>query len=395
MQEETQIVASAFSHIGKVRRHNEDSYFIDAEDRLFIVCDGMGGHAAGDVASSLAVRTVRDKWRHVDFERAIRQFGAEDTVATRREVFAKLRAGVLAAHDAIMAEAERDSKKAGMGTTCVACAVAGPDALIAHAGDSRAYLVRRGQAMQITEDQTVIARLAAVGVDVSKADNVWQWRGVLTNALGVSNAYCSTVVVALEPGDRMVLCSDGIAEYFDPSELAAAVTEPPSPGRAAQRLIDTALARGGADNATAIVMKVLDVAPRAKVVRPSIEQIDALSEAPFWAGLTQQMRYRVVRGAWLHTFAPGAPIVPAVHGEQVAWYLLAGSLVGPGGVLQAPCMVYPEALLIGAAAPTDKRWRVQAAATLLAIYQQDFDALCAEEGDGAEPLHAMLADQIR
>lgn len=347
------------------------------------------------MASSLAVRTVREKWSHVDVTRALRLFGAEDTLTTRRDLLARLRAGVISAHEAIMAEAERDTKKAGMGTTCVGCAVVGQDAIIAHAGDSRAYLIRRGNAIQITEDQTVIARLAAVGVDVSKAENVWQWRGVLTNALGVANAYCSTVIVALEPGDRLVLCSDGIAEYFEPAELAAAVTEPPSPGRAAQRLIDTALARGGADNATAIVMKVLDVAPRSHVTRPRIEQIDALGNAPFWAGLTQQMRYRVIRGAWLHTFKAGAVVTPSAGGEQVGWYLVEGSLIGPAGVLQAPCMVYPEALVPGAAAPSDKHWRTNTNAVMLAIHQRDFDELCAEEGDGAEPLHAMLAEQIR
>ena len=121
---------------------------------------------------------------------------------------------MLAAHDAILAEAERDRGKSGMGTTLVGAMVVGSELVFAHAGDSRAYIVRDGIAMQLTEDHTLLARLLAAGIDVDVSGDGARFRSMLTNALGIGQeCKVSTFVVPLADGDRFLLCSDGITEY--------------------------------------------------------------------------------------------------------------------------------------------------------------------------------------
>src|SRR5690242_14814871 len=141
------IVGAAETSVGKVRDHNEDAHFIDPEAGIFIVCDGMGGHAAGEVASALAVATIRTRWASSDLATISERWLTEGTPEARKRLIHEIQHGVVAAHEAIMAEAERDRGKTGMGTTLVGAVVVGADIIFAHCGDSRAYLVRDGIAM--------------------------------------------------------------------------------------------------------------------------------------------------------------------------------------------------------------------------------------------------------
>jgi PPM family protein phosphatase len=160
------IVGAAVTHVGKVRDHNEDAHFLDADAGLFLVCDGMGGHAAGEVASALAVDTIRGRWLDEQIKKLTGAWLATGTADTKKQLLGALRAGVLAAHDRILSEGARDDAKSGMGTTVVAAIAIGNELMFAHAGDSRAYLVRDGISMQLTEDHTLLARLLAAGIDV-------------------------------------------------------------------------------------------------------------------------------------------------------------------------------------------------------------------------------------
>jgi serine/threonine protein phosphatase PrpC len=170
-----------------------------------------------------------------------------------------LAAGVIAAHQAILAEAEQDESKSGMGTTVVGGMIVGNELVFAHAGDSRAYLVRDSIAMQLTEDHTLLARLLAAGIDVDVSGEGSRFRSMLTNALGIgTEVRVSVFVVSLADGDRFLFCSDGISEYVKEAEVGEVLSKQPSPARAAQKLIELALDRGGGDNATAIVVRVLE-----------------------------------------------------------------------------------------------------------------------------------------
>ncbi len=253
------IVGAASTHVGKVRDHNEDAHFFDADAGLFLVCDGMGGHAAGEVASALAVQTIRGKWLDDEVGRVADAWLAEGTAEARKRLFGVLRAGVIAAHDQILAEGARDDAKSGMGTTVVAAMLVGNELVFAHAGDSRAYLVRDGIAMQLTEDHTLLARLLAAGIDVDVSGEGARFRSMLTNALGIGQeCKVATFVVPLADGDRFLLCSDGISEYIPEAEVGTVLCQQSNPARAAERFVELALERGGGDNATAVVIRVLE-----------------------------------------------------------------------------------------------------------------------------------------
>ena len=168
------IVGAAVTHVGNVREHNEDAHFFDADLGLFLVCDGMGGHAAGEVASAIAIKTIREKWADPEMLEVADVWLARGTAIAKKQLLDWLRDGVISAHQAIIGEAERDSAKSGMGTTLVGAMVVGTELVFAHAGDSRAYIVRDNIAMQLTEDHTLLSRLLAAGIDVVANDlEVW------------------------------------------------------------------------------------------------------------------------------------------------------------------------------------------------------------------------------
>src|SRR5688572_13311492 len=136
--------------VGVVRDHNEDSAHVDPDGTFFIVADGMGGHAAGEVASAMAVETVKTTLENARPQ--IRSFAARPTEQGRRDLVGLLQSSVLAAHQAVFQRGSKESDKQGMGTTLDVVMVAGNEAFIAHVGDSRTYLVREGRASQITTD---------------------------------------------------------------------------------------------------------------------------------------------------------------------------------------------------------------------------------------------------
>ena len=209
------IVGAAETSVGKVRDHNEDAHFIDPEAGIFVVCDGMGGHAAGEVASAIAVQTVREAWASDAMAAVADQLARQGHARCAQEA---ARRGASTASSRRTTRSSRrpkvDRSKSGMGTTLVGAMVIGSDMVFAHCGDSRAYLVRDGIAMQLTEDHTLLARLLAAGVDVDTEGEGSRFKSMLTNALGIGQeCKVSTFVVPLADGDRFLLCSDGITEY--------------------------------------------------------------------------------------------------------------------------------------------------------------------------------------
>ena len=391
------VIASAVTDVGKVREHNEDSYLIDTESQIFIVCDGMGGHAAGEVASSMAVQNTRRSWTAPSMKTRIKAYAERGDADTRRSLIQSVRQGVMSAHLEIIDEAKRDEDKAGMGTTFTGFLIAGGEAIFAHAGDSRAYLVRDDIAMQLSEDHTLIARLQASGIDPTTGGAATaRWKGVLTNALGIGDATrVATFIVSLYSKDKILLCSDGITEYVNESEIGQVLVSSPSPARASQRLVDMALERGGGDNATALVVKVVEAGETR--IPPDQRERDeaAMKKCPLFDGLSPQEHLRALRITHVRELKQGKPLVPIALGNRVSYIVLSGEVeladrnVGEGAV------IYPEALIEGTDMPGRSKTAVAATPVrLLTIRQDDLFELAEEESDLGVKLYAAVAKMM-
>ncbi|MBA3541615.1 MAG: serine/threonine-protein phosphatase, partial [Deltaproteobacteria bacterium] len=391
------IVGAAVTHVGKVREHNEDAHFFDGDLGVFLVCDGMGGHAAGEVASAIAVRTIRTRWSSDLTLEAADAFIADGTPESKKQLLAILRGGVLAAHEAIISEAARDEAKSGMGTTLVAAMIVGGDVVFAHAGDSRAYLVRDNIAMQLTEDHTLLSRLLAAGIDVDLSGEGARFKSMLTNALGIGqDCKVSTFVVPLADGDRFLLCSDGISEYVQEVEVGEVLSKAPSPSRAAQKLVDLALERGGGDNATALVVRVLEAGESPLPVERRKRDDEVIAAAPLWGlRVNPQQRLRALRIAIPRDFAPGEKIPAQTLGDRVAWIVIEGSAVQDGRVIGPATLLYPESLIAGSTMP-DKDGLAVASTDIrtLAFRADDFREICEEDAELGEALLEALVDVV-
>lgn len=239
----------ARTDVGRKRDHNEDAHVADPELGLFLVCDGMGGHAAGEVASAMAVEQVQEGVRRqVD---RIRNLMKGD-LASRREAATLFGATVHAANAAVYAAGESNPAQRGMGTTLTGILIADDRALVAHVGDSRLYLVRNGQCHQITEDHTLATELRRTGRTAEQTGASAANLAALTRAVGVyPHIDVDTMEVHLLPDDRFLLCSDGLHGYLDDFDLSTFLSHS-AVESAATDLVAFANRQGGRDNITAI-----------------------------------------------------------------------------------------------------------------------------------------------
>lgn len=242
--------------VGRVRSLNEDTVVFvapaehDPESRrglLALVADGMGGHAAGEVASALAAEVVRRVYFSLD-----------------KSPLDALRAAFDAANRAILDYAAKHPDCAGMGTTCTAIAVRDECLWLAHVGDSRAYILRDGELTQLSEDQTLHAQLVRDGVLTAEEAEKAPGGNVILQALGTRQEISpclSSEGMRLRLGDRFILCSDGLSNLASDADIARIVSRHP-PQEACTALIDAALAAGGYDNISVGVFAVEPAAPK-------------------------------------------------------------------------------------------------------------------------------------
>ncbi len=394
MSEPAVVTAAAVSDVGKVRDHNEDSFSCDHERGVFIVCDGMGGHAAGEVASALAVKVVRERWLDSSIDDLIRKFVAAAEPDSQRQLVGALRAGAAAAHDAILAEAAKDGEKHGMGTTLVAVRMVGSSAVFAHAGDSRAYLVRDKISMQLTEDHTLLARLLAAGIDVDTSGDGARFRSMLTNALGIgTECRVSTFLLPLAEGDRFLLCSDGVSEYVGEAEVGEVLVAHAEPEAAARRLVELALDRGGSDNATAVVVRV-DKVPEGRTVAQQRGDGDAVAACPLLAKLTPQQRLRALRIALPRDHAAGERLPAKTLGDRVAWIVLDGVVERDGKRLERGALLYPESLMDERPLERDHLAVAKSEVHAVALRSNDFRELCEDDSELGEALTEALTQAL-
>ncbi len=251
--------ASVRSHartdVGRVREINEDNFLVDRKLGLYIVCDGMGGHAAGEVASAIAVQAFRDALKKdEDF---LSDFAKGDTSVRPEDLKNLVESSAHAANAAVYVESQRDTAKRGMGTTLTALVLVGNHGFIAHVGDSRCYLVRGNQVKMLTEDHSVINELRKRGKLKPEIVAKIQNKNAVTRAVGVfETVEVDTFHFLTAPGDRYILCSDGLHGYVETEEEMNSLVEGLGEETGTQRLIDIANERGGKDNITAIIATI-------------------------------------------------------------------------------------------------------------------------------------------
>ena len=238
--------------VGRRRSHNEDTMtYVIPEDSevmankgsLFVVADGMGGHAAGEVASELAVNIVR----HVYY-----QNDQQDDVDAPTALVRALKS----ANTMIHQQAIENTSYSGMGTTCVAAVLRGATAYIANVGDSRAYIVHAGQVRQITLDHSWVAEQARAGILTEEQVHRHALRNVITRVVGrYAEVQVDLFTEQLAEGDSLVLCSDGLSGLVSEDEILR-IVEQFVPQESVQQLVECANAHGGSDNITAIVVRL-------------------------------------------------------------------------------------------------------------------------------------------
>ncbi|MFA5882656.1 MAG: Stp1/IreP family PP2C-type Ser/Thr phosphatase [Acidimicrobiia bacterium] len=222
--------------VGRVRSGNEDAFLVADDVRLVAVADGMGGHQAGEVASATAITALLDGLQQ------------GESIAD----------AITGANDAVWTKAAEDPALRGMGTTLTAGVIDDTSLVIGHVGDSRAYRLRAGELRQVTTDHSVIAELMAAGELTEAEALVDPRRAMITRALGIDPTVTVDVLtVDLEPGDRLLLCSDGLTTMVRDDRIEDILATEADPGGAADALVAAANAAGGADNITVVVADVV------------------------------------------------------------------------------------------------------------------------------------------
>jgi len=248
------ISAHGVSDVGMRRDHNEDSFLVDLDLGLFVVADGMGGHAGGEHASRLAVETIQREVRTARestggaFERPS---GIEDSPLPD-----VMRQAVEAACAAIFDAAQTDTELVGMGTTVTAALMDGNHAFVAHVGDSRCYLLREGKIYQVSEDHSLVnEQIKAGAISPEEARNS-RFKNIITRSVGFERTVAVDLMgIELQLADKFVVCCDGLSNLVEDAEILA-IADGPSLVESSERLVALANERGGDDNITVIVVRV-------------------------------------------------------------------------------------------------------------------------------------------
>lgn len=250
------ITSCGITDVGVKRTNNEDNYLINDELNLYVVCDGMGGHAGGEFASAIAVNTVEEVLANMETSPEIEAAREEGAVELMRE---RLRYAVRLAGRRIYEKANVEPEYRGMGTTCLVLLVDAANAFVAHVGDSRGYLIRDGRIEQLTEDHSLVNEKIRAGLLTPEQARHHKLKNIITRSLGYTeDVEIDIQVRAVRRGDRFLLCSDGLSNLVDTGEMGELIRSM-SPQDAARRLVQVACERGGDDNITAIVARVDEV----------------------------------------------------------------------------------------------------------------------------------------
>ncbi len=378
------IVAIGKTDVGQKRDHNEDDLLLDNELGLYVVCDGMGGHAAGEVASAHAVKTVQ---RVLTENRAVIDGARREGSEARERLASLCEQAVNTACSEIFEMAITDHGKAGMGTTLVMMLVVGGKGVMAHVGDSRLYMVRAGQIHQFSEDHSYTAEMVKRGKMTREQARSSPYANVITRAVGIQkNVQVDTLVFDIIPGDTFLLCSDGLHGYYDdPNDLADALSNTDTE-KIADVLINTANTRGGKDNITTVILRaVADADDKALEEARANEvnlKLDTLKKIPLFRYLTYQELVKVLNITYLETYEAGVDIIKEADSGEELYIILAGKVLvsrqGQDIVELHPGVHFGEMALVDQS-PRSATVSAREATRLLVVQRRSFYTLIRKE----------------
>ena len=294
--------------VGRTRKMNQDSLAVltDAElkglaDGLFVVADGMGGRAGGEIASRVAVETV---------PKVVEEMLADSNGSAPAEVMrAAVHEAFLAANEAVFGQAKANPELRGMGTTCVTVLVRGGEAVVGNIGDSRVYLLRQGRFRPLTHDHSLVAQHLEAGELTEEEARASRYRNIITRAIGIAEAVEPDVeTLQLLPGDTLLLCTDGLTNMLTDSEIARILARGDDPATTCDHLVSSANAAGGADNITVVVTRYGDFEPVEIPDDDSDTQPEAYpsrvahplpKRGSFWRYVQIPLLFAIVAAAWL------------------------------------------------------------------------------------------------
>lgn len=244
---------AAKTDVGMKRTHNEDYFSLVEEEQLFIVADGMGGHASGEVASKMAAETMGQFYERTRDEEATWPFKMDRSLSYIEN---RLACSIKLANLRIFETACKDIKLKGMGTTIVSSLVAGNKLYVGHVGDSRCYRVRNGQISQLTRDHSLLEDYKDAKPDMTEEEERnFPHKNVITRALGMRETVQVDInAYEVEDGDIFVLCSDGLSGMVDDEGIGECVSQAENLERAVAELVDRANRSGGTDNVTTLLL---------------------------------------------------------------------------------------------------------------------------------------------
>lgn len=326
------MIASAVTDVGRVRDHNEDSHLVDADAQVFIVADGMGGHAAGEVASSITVHKVRDAvYSNRDL---LEEFKRDETSVEGVEILQILEHALQSACSTVYQRAQKEQEKRGMGTTASVLLIAGAShrlrGFIAHVGDSRIYLTRQDQCHQLTEDHSLMNELLRRGkLKKEEFENspYKQFKNAVTRAVGVyPSVEVDTFDFDVLPGDQYLLCSDGMYVYFDEAELPTLLAEGEI-AEAPKKLVDRANDGGGHDNITNVVIRVGELKePTANIEEFSLK-IEVLKSMQMFRYLSYKELVRVMNITNTADYGTGVKVFAEGDAGDAMFIVLRGAIL--------------------------------------------------------------------
>ncbi|HEU0033758.1 MAG TPA: cyclic nucleotide-binding domain-containing protein [Kofleriaceae bacterium] len=328
-----ELTFAAATDVGRQRTHNEDNFLIDKKLRLFLVADGMGGHAAGEIASSIAVHEIRDA---VNNNRdLIDRYRVDHPGVQAYEILQVLEHAIQAACGAVHTRAQNEPDKRGMGTTATVLLIAGSGdqlrGFIAHVGDSRVYLARQNQCHVLTEDHSLMNELVRRGKlnrEQIESSPYKQYKNAVTRAVGVyGSVEVDTFDFDILPGDRFLLCSDGMYAYVDEDELPKQLAEGDIKD-VPHRLVEHANASGGHDNITAVVLRIgetasAELAPRTTEVSLKLEVLKGMQ---IFRYLSYKELVRISNIAEIIELKPEQTIFSAGQPGDAMYVVLAGTV---------------------------------------------------------------------
>jgi serine/threonine protein phosphatase PrpC len=328
-QDRVEIRFFAATDVGRQRDHNEDNYLVEPDLHLFVVADGMGGHAAGEVASRIAVQEVaRSVRENAD---VLERYAADPTRVDRQEILVMLEHAVQTACASIFHKAQTDAEKRGMGTTTSVLLLVGEHGFIAHVGDSRVYLMRQGQVHQLTEDHSLVNELVRRGkikADEIESSPYAKYKNAVTRAVG---AYESVEVDTLDfevlAGDHFLLCSDGLHHYLKDSEAPEILTTDDI-ADAAKTLVALANSGGGHDNITAVVVRVDPDEAKEQAARASdlANRVEVLKRMPLFKHLTYKEIMRLLNVTTVRAYKEHDEIIKEGADGEELFIILSGKV---------------------------------------------------------------------